>query len=288
VEGVIPSEMPSGFPLEALKAQAVAARGKVLGAWGVIHQTDPYDVCARVHCQVYSGLSKCDPRTTRAARETAGIVMYSDGKMVDAIFCGVCGGHTEDVDLAWGGKAYDYLKGTFDGPNSMKKYGPLHIEENARRWIDDNPEVFCNANQHTVPAALDYTKKYFRWEVRLTPDEIRNALSKRKIEIGDVLDLIPLERGVSGRIIRLKVVGSEGERIIRGELNIRQALSTTTLWSSCFYVRQEDCQFILKGAGWGHGVGMCQTGAAIMALGGKKFHEILKHYYRSVELKRLY
>ena len=288
VEGVIPSEMPPGFPLEALKAQAVAARGKVLGAWGVVHQADPYDVCARVHCQVYSGLSKRDPRTDQAARETAGIVLFSGDRLVDAIFGGVCGGHTEDVDLAWGGQPYAYLKGTLDGPHALRRYGPLHIEENARRWIDAHPPSHCNTNRNPVPASLNYTKKYFRWEVRLTRDEIRQALAKRHIDIGDPVALIPLERGVSGRIVRLRIAGTRGETIIRGELNIRQALSPTTLWSSCFYVREAEDGFAFKGAGWGHGVGMCQTGAAMMAEGGKKFDAILRHYYRDVQFRRLY
>jgi len=294
VQGVIPSEMPQGFPLEALKAQAIAARGKALGGWGVIHQADPYDVCATVHCQVYSGLSRRHPNTDRAARETAGQVMWADGKICDSIFGAVCGGHTEDVDKAWGGNPYAYLVGKFDGPGRIKKYGPLTVESNVRRWIENSPSAYCNSVRRRVPEALDYTKKYFRWEDRKTQVEIQQALQKRSIHVGQVLDLIPKERGVSGRIIRLKIVGTEGEAFVNGELNIRRALSETTLWSSCFIVKTVvgmdgiPDAFLFKGAGWGHGVGMCQTGAAVMALSGKSYREILKHYYDGIEIKRLY
>lgn len=294
VQGVVPSEMPEGFPLEALKAQAIAARGKALGGWGVIHQADPYDVCATVHCQVYSGLSKRNPKTDLAVKATAGLVMWSDGKICDSIFGAVCGGHTEDVDKAWGGSPYSYLVGDYDGPETLKQYGPLTVEDNVRKWIENSPPAYCNSAGINVPEALEYTKKYWRWEVELTQDRVRQALRKQSIDVGPVLNMIPEERGVSGRIIRLRIVGAGGETRINGELNIRRALSETTLWSSCFIVRSISDQepipeaFILKGAGWGHGVGMCQTGAAIMALNKKSYRDILRHYYEGIEIKRLY
>lgn len=294
VQGVVPSEMPEGFPMEALKAQAVAARGKALGGWGVTHQADPYDVCATVHCQVYSGLSRRNSKTDDAATATAGLVMWSDGRICDSIFGAVCGGHTEDVDKAWGGGACSYLVGNFDGPDRLKRYGPLSVEQNAKQWIETSPPAYCNSVLRNVPEAMEYTKKYFRWSVELTQDALRKALSERSIDVGEVLDLIPEERGVSGRIIRLGIVGAEGRTHINGELNIRRALSETTLWSSCFTVSRimnPDSiprAFVLKGAGWGHGVGMCQTGAAVMAMSGRSFRDILTHYYRGIEIKRLY
>ncbi|NQT26625.1 SpoIID/LytB domain-containing protein [candidate division KSB1 bacterium] len=294
VQGVVPSEMPEGFPVEALKAQAIAARGKALGGWGIIHQADPYDVCATVHCQVYSGLSRRNPKTDHAVKETAGQVMWSDGKICDSIFGAVCGGHTEDVDKAWGGSPYSYLVGAYDGPDALKKYGPLSVEDNAIKWIENSPPAYCNSVRRNVPKALEYTKKYFRWDVELAQNEVQQALLKRSIDVGQVLSLISEERGVSGRIIRLRISGTEGEHYINGELNIRRALSETTLWSSCFTVRTVTGldtipdTFILRGAGWGHGVGMCQTGAAIMALSRKSYRHILKHYYEGIEIKRLY
>lgn len=295
VRGVVPSEMPQGFPLEALKAQAVAARGEVLAKLGLSHSADPFDICADVHCQVYSGLSKRAPSTDRAVQETKGLVLWKEGRICNAVYSAVCGGHGEDVDNAWGGQPKSYLRGDFDGPGRLKRYGSLSDEKNLKRWIDDNPPAYCNTARGRTLKALEYTKKYFRWEVRYTQEELRKIVQEKTDQnVGEILDLVPLERGVSGRIIRLKIVGKKGGFILERELKIRKALSRNTLWSSCFYVLKKGRrgrvprEFVLRGAGWGHGVGMCQTGAAMMALKGKRFHEILKHYYRGVQIRQLY
>ncbi|MBN1893378.1 SpoIID/LytB domain-containing protein [bacterium] len=295
LRGVVPSEMASGFPGEALKAQAIAARSKVLAGLSTNHIDDPYDVCATVHCQVFSGKSKNSPETDRAVRATTGRVLWSRGKIVDSIFGAVCGGHGEDVEKAWGGKAHDHLRGRFDGPDRLKRFGDLSREENARKWIDAEPTAYCNSRKGLLPAAMNYTKKYYRWQVRLTQQEIRDALTRfTGRDMGPVLRLMPLKRGVSGRIILLRITAASGDTLLSGELNIRKALSATTLWSSCFYVSPEagpdgpPAAFNLRGAGWGHGVGMCQTGAAVMALLGKSCDKILKHYYRGVGIKKLY
>ncbi|MBN2105361.1 SpoIID/LytB domain-containing protein [bacterium] len=294
LKGVVPSEMSEGFPVEALKAQAVAARCKALANWGIVHASDPFDVCADVHCQVYSGLSKRCRKTDYAVDKTAGLFMMKGDQICDAVFGAVCGGHTEDVENAWGGEALDYLRGRVDGSPWLKRYGSLQEENNLKKWIDDSPDAFCNTQRDIVPDGLQYTVKYYRWELSLSQIELQQALEKRTgLNFGEIIHLIPLLRGVSGRIIRLKVIGTRGETIIDGELNIRKALSETTLWSSCFYVEksgwgQTPDAFILRGAGFGHGVGMCQTGAAIMALTGRKFHHILKHYYKGVRITKLY
>jgi SpoIID/LytB domain protein len=294
LKGVVPSEMAEGFPIEALKAQAVAARCKALANWGIVHASDPYDVCADVHCQVYSGLSKRCKKTDYAVDKTAGIFMMKGDQICDAIFGAVCGGHTEDVENAWGGEAVDYLRGRVDGSPWLKRYGSLQKETNLRRWIDESPDAFCNTQKGEAPDGLQYTVKYYRWQVSLNQIDLQRALEKRTgLDLGEITDLLSLLRGVSGRIIRLKVIGTLGETIIDGELNIRKALSETTLWSSCFYIEKSGWglapdAFILKGAGFGHGVGMCQTGAAIMALKGRRYNHILKHYYHGVRIRKLY
>ena len=295
LRGVVPSEMPEGFPSEALKAQAIAARGEILSKWGRIHKDDPFDVCADVHCQVYSGMTKRASSTDRAVRRTRGLVMWKDEKIAEAVYSSVCGGHGEDNENAWGGQPKSYLQGRFDGSGNLQRYGSLTDEMNLKRWIDDDPPAYCNTTGNGLPPALDYTKKYFRWEVRYTQDELRRILrDKTGRDVGPIQDLVPLNRGSSGRIIRLKVVGTQGEFVLEPELNIRKALSSNTLWSSCFYVQKEGRWsqapglFILKGAGFGHGVGMCQTGAAMMALQGHRFDQILTHYYKGVRLRRLY
>lgn len=295
LQGVVPSEMPDGFPLEALKAQAVAARSEALAKIGKVHRDEPYDLCNRVHCQVYSGVSKKKPSTDRAVEETCGLIMQHEGQICDAVYSAVCGGHTEFSHYVWEGDYIDYLQGVYDSPKSLKKFGDLSKEDNARKWIDSYPPVFCNTVEEWVLPSMEYCKKYFRWEKRISQEllsEVVKQYSGRNI--GSVIDIIPLKRGVSGRILLLKIVGTFDELIINKELNIRKTLSPETLWSSCFYVRKimrdngRPQEFIFKGAGFGHGVGMCQTGAAGLALKGANFKQILHHYYKNIKIKKLY
>jgi stage II sporulation protein D len=295
LEGVVPSEMNSGFPEEALKAQAVAARSKVLANLGLLHPADPYDVCADVHCQVYSGLSRLAPSTSRAVRKTTGLVLWSEGRIVDAVYGASCGGHTDDVEKVWQTGAKSHLQGVRDGPKSQNAYEPLDDESNVRRWILADPPANCNTTRGHIPRSLEYTSKYFRWETRVSQEALRAQVEKTLgRSIGTVRELIPVRRGESGRIVKLKIAGSDGEAVVEGELSVRRALSSTALWSSCFIVETEKdtagapASFTFRGAGWGHGIGMCQTGAAVLALKGKGFKRILKQYYRGVEIRKAY
>ncbi len=288
LQGVVPSEMHPGFPLESLKAQAVAARSRVYNRIGRNgHGADSFDLCDEVHCQVYSGLSRRTPMTDLAVEETAGQVLWCGGAVCDAVFGGMCGGHGEDAQKAWGSRV-DYLEGNWDGPG-LRHYGRLNGEKDVRGWIDGNPPCWCNTTLKNSPAFFEYTRKYFRWEVRIGRLELAaNLVQAGYPRIGSIREVFPEERGSSGRIIRLRMIGNEGEIVVRGELNIRKALSPQTLWSSCFYVEKEDGGFVLRGAGWGHGVGMCQTGAGQMAWKGKHYDAILRQYYRGAHIRKLY
>lgn len=295
LKGVVPSEMPYGFPLEALKAQAVAARGEALAKIGIAHSNDPFDICDNVHCQVYTGLSKRKPSTDKAVDATRGLVMFHDNRICDAVYSAVCGGHTENSENVWDGDFLEYLQGGYDSNKSSSNFGDLSKEKNIRNWIDSFPQVYCNTVNKWILPAMEYTKKYFRWEVNITQEKITNAVEKYTGQyLGSIIDLIPVKRGVSGRISTLKIIGTENTVILNRELKIRKALSAETLWSSCFYVIKKTngnnipFGFIIKGAGFGHGVGMCQTGAAGMALNGHNYKKILKHYYKNTKLKRLY
>jgi SpoIID/LytB domain protein len=293
--GVVPSEMSGKFPIEALKAQAVAARSELLSKLGTVHQSDPFDVCASVHCQVYSGLNKRTHRSDRAVKATAGCVLYHHGEICEAVYSAVCGGHGESAERLWGGQATPYLQGRYDGPSRFNRATALDSEMNIQSWIDDHPRVYCNTLHKHCPEAMEYTQKYFRWEVRYTQEELQSILRKKTgKEPGFVLDILPVKRGVSGRITQLRIIGTLDTIEVRGELTIRKTLSDNTLWSSCFYVEKRGPDglpptgFLIKGAGWGHGVGMCQTGAATMALTGKKYYEILSHYYQGAQVRRIY
>lgn len=294
VEGVLPYEMPSGFPESALKAQAVCIRSKVLALMGLVHSEDPFDFCAEVHCQVYGGLDRRNFLVSRAVRKTQGEVLFKEGRILDAVYSAVCGGHTENVEEIWNTSPKVHLKGRVDGPFSLNRYEPLDQEENVRKWILESPHAYCNTQNGQWPNAFAYTQKYFRWEVRLSQESLKTQLEKSTGKsLGSILEMIPLKRTKSGRITKLKIVGTERDTVLEGELTIRKALSPNTLWSSCFIVIPEQANgipqvFVLKGAGWGHGVGMCQTGAGVLAFCGKSYKKILKFYYPNAEIKKLY
>ena len=294
LKGVVPSEMPVGFPFEALKAQAVTARVEAIAKTGLRHPLEPFDLCDDVHCQVFSGTSKLANATTRAVESTRGIFMIHRKNITEAFYAGVCGGHTENNENVWLMDSKGYLRGILDS-EAKRLSSSLQSEDNVRRWVDSKPAVFCNTNNARVPKSLNYSKKYFRWKVKYSRKELESIIREKTGEdFGDLVDLLPKKRGVSGRLIELEVVGTRKRFIISRELAIRQALSKNTLYSACFYLKKKGTsnglpqEFIINGAGWGHGVGMCQIGAAVMAHRGKKFDEILTHYYRRVVLEILY
>ncbi|MBU1935991.1 SpoIID/LytB domain-containing protein [bacterium] len=295
LRGVVPSEMPAGFPREALKAQAVAARSEVLAKLHTKHLNDPFDVCGTEHCQVYAGVTQEDPRTNEAVIETSGEVLMRDGILMDAVYSAVCGGHTEDAARVWASPPINAAEGVWCTLKDDLKKIDLTTEENARKWILSKPDVCCNIPAKLLPVAPDYTHRHFRWEVTYNRAEFEKIIARNTgQDIGTFYDIIPLERGVSGRLVLIEILGSHKNLKIKKELNIRRALSPTMLESSCFVVDiQQDeeglpVEITLNGAGWGHGAGMCQVGAAYMAVKGKTYHEILNHYYRSSTISRCY
>ncbi len=294
LKGVVPSEMPAGFPYEALKAQAITARVEAISKIGLRHPFEPFDLCDEVHCQVFGGLSKNAEKSDKAVESTRGIFMIHRNEIPEAFYAGVCGGHTENNENVWLINAQRYLRGVLDRDGNRLRT-PLSEERNVKKWIDSSPDVYCNSTRKNGPKSVNYSKKYFRWQVEYKRQELGKIISEKTGEdFGELVDLVPLKRGVSGRIINLEIVGTKKRFIINRELPIRQALSKKTLYSGCFYVKKKGRSkglthtFILKGAGWGHGVGMCQVGAAVMAHSGKKFDQILTHYYKGIFLQKLY
>lgn len=290
LRGVIGSEMSSRFPLEALKAQAVTARGYTLGWIGKLHRLSPFDLCDEVHCHVYGGVDRESNTVIEAAEQTRGqVLMYGD-QICDTRYAAVCGGHSENNEDVWRNEPQAYLRGHLDArfANSLQA-DYLTDESRVRQWIESSPDVYCNTTQTSVPDYLDYTKKYFRWSVRYSKEELSQIIAnKTRQNIGNLVEIVPLERGVSGRLKRAELRGTRKSIVIESELQIRKALSQNYLYSSCFVVDRAGNDFILKGAGWGHGVGMCQTGAAMMALKGLSYHDILNHYYQNSRIFKLY
>ena len=298
LEGVVPAEMPSTFPIEALKAQAVAARSELLSKIGLKHPNDPFDLCAHVHCQSYSGCSHYDELASKAVKQTHGLVLMLDGKVAEAVYSACCGGHTEDKVNVWQPPDSPHLKGKWDIasdkdiPNKLDLSREIDIE----KWISMRPAAWCNPATHEdLPGILLNAEKYFRWEVTYSCRELEDIIRRKSGEdIGNLIDIVPLKRGNSGRLMEIEILGTMRNLRIQRELNIRNVLSPKYLYSACFTITVEEgadgrpINFILQGAGWGHGVGMCQVGAGVMAAKDHDFKAILNHYYPGTTVEKIY
>lgn len=319
---VISSEMKATSHPELLKAHAVISRswllaqldGKKQGVaspFTFTHTESEYirwydhedhlhfDVCADDHCQRYQGITKATtPAVTEAVMSTYGQVLTYEEEICDARFSKCCGGISENFENVWEPIVHPYLTTVADQPAGHSPLPDLTREEEARKWILSSPEAFCNTNDQQILSemlnAYDLeTRDFFRWRISYTDTEISALILKKTgIDFGRVTDLIPLQRGNSGRIIRLQITGTRRTMVLGKELVIRKALSPSHLYSSAFIVDKEQQQdsvvFTLHGAGWGHGVGLCQIGAAVMAQRGYDYQSILRHYFPQTHLSELY
>jgi stage II sporulation protein D len=325
---VISSEMSAKCSMAMLKATAVVSRSWLLAQiekskeikkehinyhsayksedeiikWYDREDHKLFDVCADDHCQRYQGVTKVTSDAARkAVEQTAGIVLLENNEILDARFSKSCGGISESFENVWEpvkhpslSKVYDYKFITDNFDDDFSK------ESNARKWIKGNPPAFCNTQDVKVlnQILLDYdqeTKDFYRWKVEYDQQQISELIKRKSgIDFGEIKDLIPVERGFSARLIKLKIVGTKKTLTIGKELEIRRTLSETHLYSSAFVVEKQGNKdgvpekFILCGAGWGHGVGLCQIGAAVMAEQGYLFDEILVHYFKDAKLKKIY
>jgi SpoIID/LytB domain protein len=279
--GLVPAEIFPAAPMEALKAQAVAARGEILSKIGMRHIGDPFRLCSSTHCQVYSGAGHENPRTTAAVEATRGEVLFtSDGKdLADTVYSANCGGHTEHNENVWPEMPpFASLRGHRDFPTAAGDLFATGVTaEKVARFIDSPPPSYCGK------ARLGAGDRY-RWTVIRRADELKRFFEK--YNLGAVQQVEVLERGVSGRARAVRVTGTKRTEVIRGELRIRQAFGN--LRSSLFVVEMRGGDATFRGAGFGHGVGMCQTGAIGMAEAGKSYKEILRHYYLGTTLKKLW
>ena len=253
-----------------------------------------FDVCADDHCQRYYGLSRAFTQAVRdAVEQTWGRVLMYDGKICDARFSKCCGGVFEEFKFCWEPKQFPYLVKRRDGVNPSD-FPDLTVEENARQWILSEPEAFCNTKDQKILSQVltgfdQETKNFYRWKVEYTVEELSELVRRRSGEdYGEIVDLVPVARGTSGRLWKLKIVGTKKTKIIGKELEIRKTLSPSHLYSSAFVVEKQDGKFILHGAGWGHGVGLCQIGAAVMGARGYKYDEILAHYFPGSVIEQKY
>ncbi len=261
-----------------------------------------FDVCADDHCQRYQGITRASTKAVEKAIEaTRGEVMMYDDKICDARFSKSCGGASETFENCWTPEPHPYLIKVIDNSTAPKGFElDLTIEENAEKWIRESPEAFCNTTDKKVLAQVlnnydQETTDFYRWKVEYTQEEISELLKRRSgIDFGEIVDLIPVKRGESGRLIELKIVGFKQTVIVGKELEIRKWLSNSHLYSSAFVIDTYNIvnnipqKLVLTGAGWGHGVGLCQIGAAVMGEKGYAYNEILTHYYPGAALKKIY
>lgn len=333
LESVISSEMSATSSLELLKAHAVISRSWLLAQmkkrkevaesgnnfFSFIKQDDMFirwydredhtifDVCADDHCQRYQGITKeTSSHVAEAIKMTKGQILMYDDDICDARFSKCCGGVSEEFQYCWENSPKPYLIAVRDTREGMTQQGAdalpdLSDEATAETWIRTSPESFCNTQDKKILSQVlnDYdqeTADFYRWHVTITQQKLKALIAEKlKMDFGDILDLKAIERGRSGRISKLQIIGTGRTFTIGKELEIRRALSDTHLYSSAFVVDKEDVDadgvpqsFRLTGAGWGHGVGLCQIGAAMMGEQGFDYSQILLHYYRNAEIKKIY
>ncbi len=323
---VISSEMSATASLELLKAHAVISRSWLLAqieknkdivdsksVYSTMKETEDelirwydredhlnFDICADDHCQRYQGVTRASTKIVKQAiNETRGELLMYGGKICDARYSKSCGGVFEKFENCWEETDHPYLVAKRDVVPSVA-IPDLTIESNAREWILSSPESFCNTSDKKVLSQVlnnydQETIHFYRWRVEYPVEQISELIARRSgTDYGILSDLIPVERGTSGRLTKLKIVGSKRVRTIGKELEIRRTLSESHLYSSAFVVDKEmdtngKCvKFILRGAGWGHGVGLCQIGAAVMGERGFAYNKILLHYFVGASLEKRY
>ncbi|MDR1653290.1 MAG: SpoIID/LytB domain-containing protein [Prevotellaceae bacterium] len=316
LKSVIASEMSANASLELLKAHAVISRSWLLAKPQMPHKTSPkegnivwyerdahnnFDVCADDHCQRYQGIGRqTNDRVNQAIEATAGLVLTCEGEICDARFSKSCGGVSELFENCWADVHFPYLEKVIDGEQSADFSLDLTNNDDAETFICSAPDCFCNTKDPKIISQIlnNYDRKttdFFRWQREFTQQDISEIIRKKSgIDFGEIIDLLPVKRGVSGRIIELQIIGTKHVAIVGKELEIRKWLSETHLYSSAFVVEKHDCinsvpqRFLLRGAGWGHGVGLCQIGAAVMGEKGYGFEQILAHYYKNSTLEKIY
>lgn len=327
LKSVISSEMSATSSPDLLKAHAVISRSWLLaqiekteslkaggGLYQTSHETDDeiirwydredhknFDVCADDHCQRYQGITKIhSEKALKAVEETQGEVLIYDGSICDARFSKCCGGLSENFENVWEPVRHRYLTKVVDSEFGDTTCVDLRQEDEAESWIRNKPHAFCNTTDEKIlsqvlPDFDQATTDFYRWKVEYTQDELAQLIKKRSgIDFGQIKKLEPKKRGHSSRLIKLKIHGTKKTLTVGKELEIRKWLSESHLYSSAFVIDHLDekngipQKFVLTGAGWGHGVGLCQIGAAVMGEKGYFYKDILSHYFKDAVLNKNY
>jgi SpoIID/LytB domain protein len=327
LKSVISSEMSATSSPDLLKAHAVISRSWLLaqiektkslktggGLYQTSHETDDeiirwydredhttFDVCADDHCQRYQGITKIhSEKALKAVEASRGEVLMFDNKICDARFSKCCGGVSENFENVWEPSRHRYLTKVVDSEFGDTTCVDLRQEDEAETWIRNKPHAFCNPTDQKILSQVlpDFNQKttdFYRWKVEYSQKELSDLIKKRSgIDFGEIIKLEPVKRGHSSRLIKLKIYGTKKTVTVGKELEIRKWLSESHLYSSAFVIDHLDekkgipQKFVLTGAGWGHGVGLCQIGAAVMGEKGYSYKEILSHYFKDAVLNKNY
>jgi SpoIID/LytB domain protein len=287
--GVVPAEMFASAPLEALKSQAVAARNQLFAKLGRRHHDDPFHLCSEQHCQVYAGLMKRDPRATAAVEATRGEVLFRDGKVVDTVYSSTCGGHTEDNDVVWGNAPDPALRGRPDfdiGAGSILGRFARGIRDgDLLFWLGVRDATYC-------ARATQARSDRFRWERSFDGADVQRLVASAYPTVGPVRDIEVRGRGPGGRVTAVNLVGDEGSATVSFELPVRKLFDNLSSGAFALDVVHDAqghvARATFRGAGWGHGVGLCQMGAIGRAEAGQAYDRILGHYYSGAEPLQVY
>ncbi len=297
VKNVVALQMLPDLPEEIIKAQAIAVRSKVVSGFGIKHFDDPFDLCSTDHCQPFTGALQIPEIIADAVDETAGLVLSNNKHVVDAKYSAICGGHTESYKNINSDSIIEPYTPVLDSHDQeiFKQYKDLTQSENFKKWVNEEPATYCNLNHlknNNVPNSL---RNNYRWHLTYDREELEEIISEKiGAEIGVLYEIIPVRRGVSGRLQEIEILASNTNLVIKNGSEICRVLSHDRLPSSCFLI---ECQidedgfpisFTFRGAGFGHGVGLCQAGGTAMALNEADYTEILKHYFRGTNLKKIY
>lgn len=325
LKSVIASEMRATSSIELLKAHTVISRSWLLSQiekrrrqsidsdlpyssdlrtddswikWWDREDHINFDVCADDHCQRYQGITRISAAAdliAEAVESTAGSVLMHDAEICDARYSKCCGGMLEEFQNCWEPSPKSYLRKVYDGNRyELSTVPDLTDEVQARKWICGSPAAYCNtADKKILSQVLNTydqeTTDFYRWKKVYKKTELDTLIAKNTgVDFGQILSFEPLERGTSGRILRLKICGEKHTLVVGKELLIRKVLSDTHLYSSAIVFEETEERWIIRGAGWGHGVGLCQIGAAVMAEKGYEYEDILKHYFPSAYLEKAY
>jgi SpoIID/LytB domain protein len=319
LESVISSEMSAQAPLEFLKAQAITARSWLVAmlakkktvrsnpvskneneivVWQDVNDHMGFDVCADDHCQRYQGITRIISENVHTAiKDTRGLFLVYAGEICDARYYKSCGGQTEIFPTAWEDNSPGYLKSITD---DVELHPAIESEAQAKKWLTGRPQAYCNTQDlellgRILPAFDQETPDFYRWQVIYKRQDLQEIIRRKSgIDFGSLQNIIPLERGPSGRIVKLKIEGSKRVVVVGKELEIRRWLSESHLLSSAFIVSKTKVadgsveSYTFTGGGWGHGVGLCQIGAAVMATKGFNAEEILAHYFTGAKIEKIY